>query len=117
MSGDPADHASTSQILDPVSRTGADAGVTPECPSAEESDDVSIANSEVESAMNHRHRLATLRDSGFSEVAFNAFNSGDAYIRAARDGLTRATDQYLKDMRVSTYLYQTDNHILVAPET
>jgi hypothetical protein len=67
-------------------------GVTPDCPSAEDSDDVSVTNSEVESAMNHRRRRAALRDPGFTKEAFNAFNSADAYIRAARDGLTRATD-------------------------
>ena len=91
--------------------------MTPDCPSAEESDDVSGTNSEVESAMNHLCRRAALCDPDFSEEAFNAFNSGDAYIRAARDGLTRATDQYLKDMWVSTHLYKSDNHIPVAPET
>ena len=53
--------------------------------------------------MNHRRRRAALRDPGFTEEAFNAFSSADAYIRAARDGLTRATDQYLKDKRVSTH--------------
>ena len=102
MSGDPADHASTSQIPDPALRTRADTGVTPDWPSTEDSDDMSITNSEVESAMNHRHRRAALRDPGFTEEAFNAFRSADAYIRAARDGLTRATDQHLKDMRVRT---------------
>ena len=50
--------------------------------------------------MNHQRQWAALRDPGFSEEAFNAFNSGDAYIRAARDGLARATDQYLKDIQV-----------------
>ena len=83
MSGDPADHASNSRILNPVSRTEANAEVTPDCPSAEDSDKVSVANSEVESTINHRRRRAALRDPGFSEEAFNAFNSGDAYIRAA----------------------------------
>ena len=82
MSGDRAGHASTSRIPDPVSRTEANAEVTPDCPSTGDSDKVSVTNSEVESAMNHRHRRAALRDPGFSEEAFNAFNSGDAYIRA-----------------------------------
>ena len=93
--------------------------VTPDCLSAEDSDDVSITNSDVESALNHQRRRATLRDPGFLEEAFNAFSSGDAYIRAARDGLTRATNQHLKDMRVSTrtHLYKSDNYIPVAPET
>ena len=76
-------------------------GTTPEDPPIEDSDRISATNSEVESAMNHRRRQAALRDPGFSEEAFNAFNSGDAYIRAAQDGLARATNQYLKDMRVS----------------
>ena len=116
MSGDPSDHASTSQIPDPVSRTEADAGVTPDFPSAEGSDDVSITNSEVESAMNHRRLRTALREPGFSEEAFYAFTSDDAYIQAARDGITRATDQYLKVMRVSTHLYISDNHIPVAHE-
>ena len=53
--------------------------------------------------MNHRRRQATLRDPNFSEEAFNAFNSGDAYIRDAQDGLTRATDQYVKDIRVRKF--------------
>ena len=75
--------------------------VTPNCPHTEDSDRMSVTNSKVESAMNHRRRRAALRDPGFSEEAFSAFNSGDAYIRAAQDGLARATDQYLKDIRVS----------------
>ena len=115
MSGDPAGHASTSQILGPALRMGADTGVTPDCPPSKDSDDVSVTNSEVESAMNHRRRRAALRDPGFTKEAFNAFSSADAYIRAARDGLTRATDQHLKDMRVSTHC--TNIYIPVAPET
>lgn len=63
-----------------------------------------ITNSEVESAMNHRRGRDALRDPGFSKEAFNAFSSADAYIRDARDGLARATDQHLKDMRVSVDL-------------
>ena len=92
MSGDPAGHASTSRIPDPAFRTEDDAGVTPNCPSAEDSDYISVTNSEVESAMNHRRWQATLRDHSFSNEAFNAFSSADAYIRAARDGLIRATN-------------------------
>ena len=76
-------------------------GTTPDGPPTEDSDRISATNSEVESAMNHQRRRAALRDPSFSEEAFNAFNSGDAYIRAAQDGLARATNQYLKDIRVS----------------
>ena len=75
-------------------------GTTPDGPPIEDADRISATNSEVQTAMNHRRRRATLRDPSFSEEAFDAFNSGDAYIRAAEGGLARATDQYLKDIRV-----------------
>ena len=87
----------------------ANAGTTPDGPPTEDADRLSATNSEVESATNHRCQWATLRDPTFSEEAFNAFNSGDAYIRAAQDGLARATDQYVKDIRVrksDEYVYQ-----------
>ena len=66
-------------------------------------DRLSATNSEVESAMNHRRRRAVLREPGFSEEAFDAFNSGDAYIRAAQNGLAGATEQYVKDIRVRKF--------------
>ena len=103
MSGGPADHTPNSQVPDPAVKTGADTGATPDCPSVVDSDDVSVTNSEVESAMNHRRRSAVLRNTGFTKEAFNAFSSANAYIQAARDRLTRAADQHLKDMRVSLY--------------
>ena len=73
----------------------------------EDADMLSATNSEVESAMNHRRRRAILRNNIFSEEAFNALNSGDAYIRAAQGGLARATDQYTKDIRVRKF----DKHV------
>ena len=82
-------------------------GTTPNCPPTEDVDRLSAMNSEVESAMNHRRKRAVLRNGIFSEEAFNAFNSGDAYIRAAQDGLARATDQYAKDIRVTKF----DKHV------
>ena len=91
---------SHSQDSNPAVQTGADAGATPDCPPAEDSDDVSVTNSEVESAMNHRRRRAILQDHGFSEESFNTFSSADAYIRAARDGINKATKQHLKDVQV-----------------
>ena len=87
----------------------ADMGRTPDTPPTEDADRLSATNSEVESAMNHRRRRAVLRDACFSQEAFDAFNSGDAYIRAAQNGLARATDQYVKDIRVrksDNYGYQ-----------
>jgi len=79
----------------------------PNCPPIEDADRLSSTNSEVESAMNHRRRRAVLRNVIFSEEAFNAFNFGDAYIRAAQDRLARATDQYAKDIRVGKF----DKHV------
>ena len=75
-------------------------GTTPDVPPTEDADRLSATNSEVESAMNHRRHRAVLRDPSFFEEAFDAFNSGDAYIRAAQGGLARAIDQYLKDIWV-----------------
>ena len=78
-------------------------GTVPNCPPAKDTDMLSATNSEVESAMNHWHRRAILHGGIFSEEAFNAFNSGHAYICAAQDRLARATDQYVKDIRVREF--------------
>ena len=101
----------------PAEGTGADLGVTPDCLSAEGSENMSITNSEVESAMNHRRLRAILRDPRCSKEAFDAFSSADAYIRAARDGLGKATKQHLMDVQVRFILSEKDKHMLVAPET
>ena len=83
MCGEPAGHASTSRIPEPDSGAKANVGTMPDGPPTEDADRMSAMKSEVESAMNHRRRRAVLRDPNFSEEAFNAFNLGDAYIRAA----------------------------------
>ena len=114
MSGDAADHASTSRAPGPDIEVEADMGRAPDNPPIEDADRLSATNSEVESAMNHRRRRAVLRDACFSPEAFDAFNSGEAYLRAAQDGLARATDQYVKDVRVSK---SDDLYVSVAPET
>ena len=109
VSGEPAGHASTSWAPELELVADANMGTTLDIPPVEDADRMSTTNSEVESAMNHRRRRVVLRDPGFSEEAFDAFNSGDAYIRAARNGLARATDQYVKDIRVrksDKYVYQ-----------
>ena len=109
ISGEPAGHASTSRAPEPDLEADANVGPTPDVPPTEDADRLSATNSEVESAMNHRRRRAVLRDACFSQEAFDAFNSGDAYIRAAQNGLARATDQYVKDIRVrksNNYVYQ-----------
>ena len=107
MSGDPIGRASISQVPGPASRAGADTGATQDCPPSEDSDNVSVTNSEVESAMNHRCRRVVLRNNIFSEEAFNAFNSGDAYIRASQCRLAQAMDQYTKDIWVRKF----DKHV------
>ena len=53
--------------------------------------------------MNHRRRRTVLLDACFSQEALDAFNSGDAYLRAAQNGLARATEQYVKDIRVRKF--------------
>ena len=100
ISKEAADHASTSRAPGPDIDAEANMGRTPDAPPTEDADRLSATNSKVESAMNHRRRRAVLRDACFSQEAFDAFNSGDAYIRAAQNGLAKATDQYVKDIRV-----------------
>ena len=109
MSGEAADHASTSRVPGPDIEAEADMGRTPDTPPTEDADRLSTTNSKVESAMNRRRRRAVLCDACFSPEAFDAFNSGDAYLRAAQNGLARATDQYVRDVQVSKsddYMYQ-----------
>ena len=92
MSGDVTNHASTSRAPGPDIEAEADMGRAPDNPPIEDADRLSSTNSEVESAMNHRRHRAVLRDVCFSPEAFDAFNSGEAYLRAAQDGLARATE-------------------------
>ena len=109
ISGEAADHASTSRAPGPDIEAEANTGRTTDAPPTEDADRLSATNSEVESAMNRRRRHAVLHDACFSPEAFDAFNSGDAYLRAAQNGLARATDQYVRDVRVSEsddYMYQ-----------
>ena len=86
-----------------------------DAPPIEDEDRLSATNSEVESAMNHRRRQTVLRDACFSQEALDAFNSGDAYLHAAQNGLARATEQYVKDIRVRKFW--SNIYIPVAPET
>lgn len=100
VSGEPASHSSTSRALEPDLEADANVGTTPDVPPTEDADRLSATNSELESAMKHRRRRAVLRDPGFSKEAFDAFNSVDAYILAAQNGLARAMDQCVKDIWV-----------------
>ena len=78
----------------------ADTGRASGAPPTEGADGLSATNSKVESALNHRRRRTVLRDACFSPEALDAFNTGDAYLRAAQNGLARATEQYVKDIQV-----------------
>ena len=80
ISRKPAGQASTSRAPEPDLQADANMGPTLDVPPIEDADRLSATNSEVESAMNHQRRRAVLRNNIFSEEAFNAFNSGDAYI-------------------------------------
>ena len=109
ISGEATGHASTSRAPEPDLEADANMRPTPDVPPTEDADRLSATYSEVESAMNHRRRRAVLRDACFSQEAFDAFNPRDACIRAAQNGLSRATDQYVKDIRVrksNNYVYQ-----------
>ena len=77
-----------------------DTGRASGAPPTEDADGLSATNSEVESALNHRGRRTILHDACFSPEALDAFNTGDAYLRAAQNGLARATEQYVKDIQV-----------------
>ena len=117
MSRDSAGRTPNNRDLNPARETGAGTGAMPNYPSVEGSENMSVTNSEVESAKNHRRCRAVLRDPKFSGEAFNAFSSADAYIRATRDGLRKATKQHLTDVQVNFSLSKKDNHTPVAPET
>ena len=101
MPGEVANPASTGRAPTPGPEGEANTRREPDAPPTEDADRLSATRSEVESAMNHRRRRTVLRDACFSPEALDAFNTGDAYLRAAQDGLARATEQYVKDIRVS----------------
>ena len=94
---------STGQASRPGLEAEANTGRAPDAPPTEDADGLSATNSEVESAMNHRRRRIVLRDACFYQEALDAFNSGDAYLRATQNGLARATEQYVKDIRVRKF--------------
>ena len=103
VSGEVANQASASHA--PTHGPGGEANTRHEldAPPTEDADRVSATRSEVESAMNNRRRRTVLRDACFSPEALSAFDVGDAHLRAAQDGLARATEQYVKDIRVKGF--------------
>ena len=101
--GEVATPASASQAPTPGPEGEASARPEPDAPPTEDADRLSATRSEVESAMNHRRCRTVLRDACFSPEALNAFNAGDVHLRVAQDGLTRAMEQYVKDIRVGNF--------------
>ena len=81
----------------------ANTGRASDVPPTEDAGRLSATNSKVESVMNHRRRRTALHDASFSPEALDAFNSGDAHLYAAQNGLARATEQYVKDIRVRRF--------------
>lgn len=77
--------------------------MAPSHPPHEDPDEVFVTNSEVESVMNHRRLKEALRAPAFSEQEFTALGIVDAYIRAARDGLTGVACLFSKDIQVIIY--------------
>ena len=103
MPGEVANQASASHAPTRGPEGEANTRLEPDAPPMEDADRLSATRSKVESAMNHRRRWTVLRDACFSPEALNAFNAGDAHLRATRDGLTRAMEQYVKDIRVRNF--------------
>ena len=103
ISGEVANRASSGQAPRPDPEAEANTRRKPDALRTEDADGLSATNSEVESAMNHRRRRTVLRDACFSQEALDAFNPGEAYLRAAQNGLARATEQYVKDIRVRKF--------------
>ena len=83
---------STGQGSRPGPEAETDTGRAPGIPPTEDADGLSATNSEVESALNHRRRRTVLCDTCFSPEALDAFNTGDAYLCAAQNGLARAIE-------------------------
>ena len=84
-------------------------------PPQEDSDEVSVTNSKVESMMN-RHRLKeAMCAPAFSEQEFAALSMVDAYFRAARDRLAGVILLFSKDIEVN--FDEICIVICIAPET
>ena len=68
-----------------------------------EPDEMPITNSEVESAMNHRHLREALRTPVITEPEFTALSTVGAYIRTAQDGLTGVARVFSQEMQVKIF--------------
>ena len=73
----PIRQMSTNPVSDSSTRTRADAMPVP--PPQEDSDDISVTNSEVESMTTRRRLKEAMRAPAFSEQEFAALSTVDAY--------------------------------------
>lgn len=91
----------------PVPDTNVDQAPQPEAhpkvPQPEESGTWSATNSKVESAMHHRWQKTSLRHPAFNSQEFNALNSVDAYLGAARVSLEDAVNAMSTSLQVNFY--------------
>ena len=83
---------------------GANANAAQTRSSHGEPTEMSVTNSEVESAMNHRHLKESLHAPALTEPEFTGLRTVGAYIRAAQDGLTGVARLFSKDMQVQVYM-------------
>ena len=97
MSKVPVSRLSANPTPDSSTRTRANTDEAPAHPPHEDSDEVSVTNSEVENMMNHRRLRETMRTPVFTEQEFAALSTMDAYILVARDGLIEVAHLFLKD--------------------
>jgi hypothetical protein len=87
-------------------------GNIPEVPQPESSGTCSATNSEIDSAMNHRRRKASLRNHVFSSQEFNALSSVDAYLGTVRFGFENTVDVLSKGLQVKIpYYFNSELHI------
>ena len=74
----------------------------PEVPQRETSEAFSATNSEIDSAINHRRRKTSLRNSIFPSQEFKALNSVDTYLGAVRSSFENAVDDFSKGLQVKS---------------
>ena len=100
MSKIPANRAAANTAPEIPTKTGVHADAAQTRSSHGELDEMSVTNSEVESAMNHRHLKECLRALALTDPKFTTLSNVGAYIRDAQDGLTGIAHLFSKDMRV-----------------
>ena len=105
-----ADPTATGRAPVPGLEGEASARREPDPTPTEDTDRLSATKSEVESAMRHRRRRTVFQEACFSPEALDAFNSGDAHLRVAQNGLARAMERYVKDIRVRKF----DDYIYIS---